>query len=341
VEGAEMAAQLQKCENDILHVLSTSEGNILEDASAISALNNSKEVSGVIKEKQVIASETEKKIDTVRAQYVPVASQGQVLYFCIADLVQIEPTYQYALRWYSDLFIHSIRKSEKSKELNERMNYINNHFMYALYCNICRSLLEKDKLLFSFSLTTRLMQSHGKIPGHEFLFLMTGGVVIDNIYLNPNNSWISEKMWGEICRLSECGHGFLGLRESVEKNHTVWKELYDSSTAHMHVLPFEWEKKLNGLQRLMLLRCFRPDKLILAIQNFVISEMGEKYVKPPTFDLDGCFNDSTNTRYAEKEKSAVILFMNFFQFFLFGCSCVEVEVKFFYLLYFFLNTGQH
>jgi len=304
VEGAEMAAQLQKCENDILHVLSTSEGNILEDAAAITALNNSKEISAEIKEKQQIALETEKNIDEVRAQYVPVAFEGQVMYFCIADLVQIEPTYQYALRWFTQLFVTSIRKSEKpdrtvENALEARIHNINHHFMYALYCHICRSLLEKDKLLFSFSLTTRLMQAHGKIPKSEFYFLLTGGVAVDNPYANPNNTWISEKMWGEICRVSTCTTSFHGFKESIENHHVTWKELYDSSTAHTHTLPLlngvNWDTKLNGLQKLLILRCFRPDKLILALQNFVIDEMGEKYVKPPTFDLVGCFNDSTNS----------------------------------------------
>lgn len=301
VEGAEMAASLSKCENEILHVLSNSEGNILEDEAAVSALNNSKEVSQTIKAKQAIAMETEKNIDIVRQQYVPVASEAQVLYFCIADLVQIEPTYQYALRWYSQLFITSIRKSDKpdrslsnEEGLKIRIANINTHFMYALYCNICRSLLEKDKLLFSFSLTTRLMQFRNELPGQEFYFLLTGGVVVDNAQVNPNSKWISDKMWGEICRIDSVSKTFNGIRKSVEENHDTWKELYDSSNAQSHVLPFGWDSKLNGFQKLLLLRCFRPDKLILAIQEFVVAQMGEKYVKPPTFDLEGCFNDSTN-----------------------------------------------
>ena len=124
--------------------------------------------------------------------------------------------------------------------LEKRIGFINAHFMYALYCNICRSLLEKDKLLFSFSLTTRLMQAHHKIPKSEFYFLLTGGVAVDNPYTNPSKEWISEKMWGEICRVTECSSVFTGLKESVMENHITWKELYDSSNAHTHVLPFQW-----------------------------------------------------------------------------------------------------
>lgn len=45
IEGAENAATLKEIEDEILHILSSSEGNILEDESAITALNQSKEVS--------------------------------------------------------------------------------------------------------------------------------------------------------------------------------------------------------------------------------------------------------------------------------------------------------
>ena len=109
VEGAENAKALKDVEDEILHILSTSEGNILEDESAIKALNMSKEISIDIKEKQAVVEVTEKKIDAVRQGYVPIAYHSQILYFCIADLANIEPTYQYALGWFSKLFVTSIR----------------------------------------------------------------------------------------------------------------------------------------------------------------------------------------------------------------------------------------
>merc|ERR1719392_529231 len=93
VEGAENKQALEETENKILHVLQTSQGNILEDESAINVLSSSKALSNKIAEKQAIAEETEKQIDEARLGFVPVAFKGSVLFFAIADLANIDPMY--------------------------------------------------------------------------------------------------------------------------------------------------------------------------------------------------------------------------------------------------------
>ena len=45
---------------------------------------------------------------------------------------------------------------------------------YLIYANVCRSLFERHKLLFSFLLTTRIMQGDGAIDPLEWRFLISG-----------------------------------------------------------------------------------------------------------------------------------------------------------------------
>ena len=54
---------------------------------------------------QEIASATEKEIDDARNGYKPVAVHSSILFFCISDLANIEPMYQYSLTWFINLYI--------------------------------------------------------------------------------------------------------------------------------------------------------------------------------------------------------------------------------------------
>ena len=54
VQSASNKKQLKEIEDQILHTLSSSEGNILEDESAISVLDSSKLVSNEIEKKQKV-----------------------------------------------------------------------------------------------------------------------------------------------------------------------------------------------------------------------------------------------------------------------------------------------
>ena len=54
---------------------------------------------------QEIATVTEKEIDDARNGYHPVAVHSSILFFCISDLANIEPMYQYSLTWFINLYL--------------------------------------------------------------------------------------------------------------------------------------------------------------------------------------------------------------------------------------------
>ncbi|XP_069036813.1 dynein axonemal heavy chain 3 isoform X3 [Lepisosteus oculatus] len=291
LESAANNKQLKEIEDKILEVLSSSEGNILEDETAIKILSSSKVLSMEISEKQQIASVTEKEIDDTRLGYRPVAEHSSILFFCISDLANIEPMYQYSLTWFINLYVQSIAQSLKSEDLQTRIENIIEHFTVSIYNNVCRSLFEKDKLLFSLLLTVGIMKGKGKVNDAVWRFLLTGGVALDNPHPNPAPEWLSEKSWSEIVRASGLDN-LQGLMEHVRRNLPKWKKIYDSARPHEEQLPDEW-KLLEGMYRMIVLRCFRPDKIVPAVQEFITDNMGKTYIEPPTFDLAGSYNDSS------------------------------------------------
>ncbi|CAM9368513.1 unnamed protein product [Chrysoparadoxa australica] len=316
VQGAENKRGLKEVEDKILNILSSSEGNILEDQTAIETLSQSKIVSDDIKEKQAIAEKTESDIDEVRKGYSPIAFSSQILFFCISDLANIEPVYQYSLAWFINLFISSIHRSERSKDTATRLVYLETYFTYALYQNVCRSLLEKDKLLFSFLLCTRVMGGQGEMDQNEWLFLLTGGQGLENPNPNPCSEWLEassqqpytsracphispvpnkqDKYWDAFCRLSQVP-AFDGLSKEFCELQDGWKAMYESTSPEKEPLPGHWAEDLQGIRFLCCLRCIRPDKVALAVQDFIVRKMGEQFVKPPVFDLGACFDDSSST----------------------------------------------
>ncbi|XP_046502836.1 dynein axonemal heavy chain 12 isoform X9 [Equus quagga] len=294
LQSAANKKQLKDIEKKILETLSSSEGNILEDESAIKVLDSAKIMSNEITKKQQIAEKTELKIAESREGYRPIAKHSSVLFFSIADLANIDPMYQYSLTWFVNLYINSIHDSNKSKILEKRLRYLNDHFTYNLYCNICRSLFEKDKLLFSFLLCANLLLARKEIEYQELMFLLTGGVSLKSAEKNPDPSWLQDKSWEEICRASEFP-AFKGLREHFCEYINEWREIYDSKEPHNTKFPAPMDNNLNELQKIIILRCLRPDKITPAITNYVTDKLGKKFVEPPPFDLTKSYLDSNCT----------------------------------------------
>jgi dynein heavy chain, axonemal len=319
VSNARMTKELHDIENKILQLLSEAEGNILDNVDIINALDEAKETGNDIKLKMLDAVKTEKEIDLQRKNYRPVAYRATTLFFCITDLARVDPMYQYSLLWFTQLFILAIKESEPSSELNQRLINLNESFTYILYENVCRSLFEKHKLLFSFMLCIKILQSHNEIDNNEWYvqiiflcivnlcfnfyfhpphlirrFLISGYTAntndVSEDVTNPAPSWLTEKSWSELLSLTMLS-SFNGLCTHIRQNVNKWKQMFDGPSPQTDDLPDEWNN-LISFRKLLILRCLRPDKVTEAMQIFITEKLSNKFIEPPPFDLPLSFKPS-------------------------------------------------
>ena len=198
-------------------------------------------------------------------------------------------------RQYNDLFAISIRNSPKSETLPERIRNLNEYHTFATYKYTARGLFERHKLLLSLQMCTKVLVAASALNQGEFQFFLRGGTVLDRSAqpTNPEPLWISEAAWDNITEMEMHVPAFSGIEASVRGSLPDWEAWYRDPTPEAAELPGEWEAKCNDLQRMLLVRCLRPDRVIFACTAFVANNLGRKYVEPPVLDLAEVYADSS------------------------------------------------
>ncbi|CAG9464381.1 unnamed protein product [Pedinophyceae sp. YPF-701] len=280
-------------EDQILQMLATATGSLLDNVELIQTLDQSKTTWEEVNESLKVAEETSRKITAASEEYRPVSTRAALLYFVLNDLALIDPMYQFSLDAYVDLFHISINNSPHPGAINERIRALNDYHTYAVYKYTARGLFERHKLLLSLQMTARILANAKQINQDEWQALLRGASVMDRSSQPPNPAphWISELAWDSVTTLEELPN-FQGLVSSFDGALPDWENWYRSNEPEAEELPGEWESRCNELQRMVLVRALRPDRLIFAATAFVANALGRKFVEPPVLDLAETYNDS-------------------------------------------------
>lgn len=84
-----------------------------------------------------------------------------------------------------------------------------------------------------------------------------------------------------------------GFSESFAAAPEKWRHIYDSLQPYKEALPGELNTTFSSFQKLLVLRVIRPDKIVGAVNAFVLEAMGQRYIEPPQFDLNSAYHDSS------------------------------------------------
>ena len=284
---------LKDLEDTLLRELATSTGNMLDNTELVQTLEDTKskatEVFAKLRQSAVTAADIEK----VRDGYRPAARRGAVLFFVLAEMAAINTMYQYSLSAYLEVFNHSLRKSLPDSLLQKRLKNIIDTLTYNVYNYACTGLFESHKLLFSFQMTIKIQEAEGTLNLDELDFFVKGNMSLEKSRRTKPHSWIPDQGWEDIQRLvSIMPDTFGSLSDDIEKGEKAWKAWFDQDAPEIASFPGRYKESLSDFQQLLLLRCFRIDRVYRAVTNFVTGRMGEKYVTPPVVSFEAILDQS-------------------------------------------------
>ncbi|XP_077418136.1 dynein axonemal heavy chain 10-like isoform X1 [Vanacampus margaritifer] len=285
---------LKNLGDTLLRELATSTGNMLDNTELVYTLEETKSKSSEVFEKLKLAVKTSVDIDVLRNGYRPAAKRGAILFFALTEMALVNSMYQYSLASYLEVFDFSLRKSPPNAALPKRLKNIRNSLTYNVYNYGCTGLFEKHKLLFSFNMTIKIEQAEDRVPQEELEFFIKGNLSLEKTSRQKTCNWLPDSSWEDVVKLAELFPGqFDSLPDSVCRNSAEWQSWYDLDAPEQAPMPMKYDERLTDFQKLLLLRCFRVDRVYRAITDYVTVTMGERYVQPPVISFDVIFEQST------------------------------------------------
>lgn len=173
------------------------------------------------------AKVTEADIEQSRESYKEVAKRGAILFFAMQGLSTISEMYEYSLTAYLVVFKNALETARKDNILQNRLRNIKDKLTQLVYEFTCMGIFEKHKLMFSFQMTTMIMDGDNDLNKIELDFFLKGNTSLDAVARDKPFVWLSANGWKDIQRLQMLGSAWSQIINDLEASGKLWKDWYD------------------------------------------------------------------------------------------------------------------
>ncbi|TDL28876.1 dynein heavy chain protein 1 [Rickenella mellea] len=276
VQG-EFRLRLRTLEKLLLQALNESTGNILDDDKVIDTLETLKREAAEITRKVEETDVVMREVEQVTAEYLPLAQACSSVFFILEQLNLVNHFYQFSLRFFLDIFDYVLHHNPNLKGVvdhHRRREILFNDLFLVVYKRTSRALLHRDHVMLAMLLAqVKLRGLEDLMDELEFLLESGDGAVTVPGVGTADNKALSILSTDQHQRLMSYSKNalFKPVREHIQEHETDWVSFLESSNAENHV-PSPWEHStpaLSEIRNILLIKCFRPDRLIQATAPFV------------------------------------------------------------------------
>lgn len=88
---------------------------------------------------------------------------------------------------------------------------------------------------------------------------------------------------------------FADITQHIVENWAEWKKWMQNEQPYDHPLPGEYEEKLSGFDKLVVMKVFRPEMIAQSCSTYIIKEIGQFYAESPSVSMATIYDDMDKT----------------------------------------------
>ncbi|KAF2129349.1 dynein heavy chain [Dothidotthia symphoricarpi CBS 119687] len=264
----EFAVHLRQLEKRLLQALNESRGNILDDDRVIETLETLKKEAKEISDKVSETAGVMTEVENITKEYTVVARSCSAIFAVLEQLHHLNHFYQFSLQYFTQIFETVLRKVRNSSATGHaaRIDQIIAELFVDAYRRTSLSLLQKDRVTFAMLLVQAAPYKMDKTHIDKILDTDLEGV---DVSTQPDRK-------NEAMERASKMSIFKGELEKVDA--TAWDAFLTEELGDQYV-PQVWAEDLNKLDKhlraLILVKLFRVDRFVPAVERFVVEVFGK------------------------------------------------------------------
>ncbi|CAG8454634.1 4044_t:CDS:10, partial [Ambispora gerdemannii] len=301
----EFKLKLRHLEKSLLQALNESKGNILDDAKVLDTLETLKKEAAEITRKVEETDTIMQEVEQVTAEYTPLAQACSSVFFVMEQLNLLHHFYQFSLEYFYEIFEYILHENPNLREVTEnsqRLRILTRDLFNVTFHRVTRALLHEDYITFALLLSQiKIRGDQHQIDETEYDFLLNGGDVVPGTKVSAHELGLPDDLIDndQAARIKEytalpC---FSNLISHITRQEEDWSDFIEADSAEKHV-PVCWDPSLPSvvvqLRKLLLVKCFRPDRLQPATAAFVAIVFDDGFLNQTELDIKAMVMNEIN-----------------------------------------------